>query len=122
MADKIVKTDEIFHDLLIENGNIVLYSDNASIAQKIRERLLLLRGEWFVNETIGIPYFQGILGAKTTPFPFRKFFIDAIKSVNGVTDVPSFSMNIDGTSRKLLISFECTTDQGRVVDTLFFGV
>jgi hypothetical protein len=51
------------HDLLIEEGDLVLINNEAEMAvQSLKINLLLFRGEWFLDNTIGVPYFQEILG------------------------------------------------------------
>ena len=53
-------------DLYLENGTVALTATLAeTVAQLIRRSLLLFKGEWFLDPTQGIPWFQSILGIKT---------------------------------------------------------
>ena len=112
MTALILKNDKGTNDLAIENNNFVLQSGLESLPQKIREKLLLFRGEWFLNETIGLPFFQQIAGQKQIPFPVRKFFIDIIKSIDGVIDISSFKMNVNRQKRTLEVSFIVKASEG----------
>lgn len=114
MTKLILKTDPSTKDVSIENNNLVLFDGNESLPQKIREKLLLFRGEYFLNETVGLPYFQLIAGQKSTPFASRKFIIDIIKSVEGIIDVTDFKMQLNNSTRVLTVDFTVKTEDGNI--------
>lgn len=118
----ILKEDPSSRDMLFENNNFVLTNDDESLTQKIREKLLLFRGEWFLNEDTGLPFFQLILGQKRIPYPSRKFFIEIITSVEGVSGVSKLSMSF-GENRTLEISFIAIKESGEQIQQFIdFGV
>lgn len=114
MTALILKSDPASKDIAIENNNFVLQQGNASLPQKIREKLLLFRNEWFLNSEIGLPFFELIAGQKQIPFPSRKFFVDIIKSVDGVIDVPQINMSIDRKTRTLKVDFIAKISDGNL--------
>ena len=51
------------HDIFINsNGNLDLITGIEALSQKCEQRILLFLGEWFLDVTRGLPYFQNILG------------------------------------------------------------
>lgn len=49
------------HDLLIRDGRLVLVEGANQTAQQIKIALLTFFGEWFMDTTIGLPYFEQVL-------------------------------------------------------------
>ena len=49
------------NDIFVKNGNFVFVDDAAEVLQNVRSRLLFYMGEWFLDNTLGVPYFQEIL-------------------------------------------------------------
>lgn len=48
--------------LTVSNGDVVTLSDDAEIAQRLAQRLLTYQGEWFLDTSIGVPYWTQVLG------------------------------------------------------------
>lgn len=120
-------------DLVIENGDLVLTKagDNpGGVGQLIREALLLVRGEWFLDLDAGMPYFerdgvtadQAILGQAYSPAKTEAVFRAALAAVPGVGSVDSVSTSYEPTTRALTVAWTVTTSFGdTVTDTLTKG-
>lgn len=55
------KLDETAWDLGLDvDGNIETVTDGDCVKQNIRERLQTFLGEWFLDNTVGVPWFQEI--------------------------------------------------------------
>jgi hypothetical protein len=52
------------NDLVIENGDFVFARGIDAVAQSCRIALQMFEGEWFLDQSVGIPYWQQILGFK----------------------------------------------------------
>ena len=50
------------HDLLIENHDLVLISDEGQLSQYIRIRLWFFYKEWYLDTSRGIRFFEEVLG------------------------------------------------------------
>lgn len=108
-----------YRDLLVRNGDLVFTSDGAPggthyIYQDILQRLRTCLGEWFLNTTIGMPYYQ-LLFVKGA----RRADIDAaiqniIVSTPGVLRLLSYQATYTTADRLVKVSFTCATSSGNV--------
>ena len=73
-------------DLTLDtSGNIATATDVYQQAQDIASAGRTFVGDLYYDTTVGIPYFQSILGTKGFPLALYKMYIeDAAKSVPGV--------------------------------------
>ena len=59
-----------YGDAVFKNGALtkedVTQPFTENVGQRLRLRLLTFEGEWFLDTTYGVPYFQRILGRKPT--------------------------------------------------------
>jgi len=58
----IVRKLDSNHDPIYGNGIACFLTDLEAVAQIIETSLLLFQGEWWNDETIGLPVFQSIVG------------------------------------------------------------
>jgi hypothetical protein len=79
------------------------------VAQKVQTRLLLFLGEWFLDQTVGTPWFQQIIGYNTTAN--RDVAIrTVILQTNGVVALSNYSSSVGGSgSRNFVVSGLITT-------------
>jgi hypothetical protein len=92
-------------------SNFFINSPSA-VAQAIQTTLLLFQGEWFLDTTAGVPWFNQIVGF--TPKPTYDLLIkDAIRKVQGVKSIISYSSFLDNT-RNLTINVRVDTIYGAV--------
>ncbi len=104
-------------DLDVSTGALQVLSGGSEIAQKIGIRLQFFRGEWSLDTTVGIPYFQNLLGVKNPNMStVRSLLLEAITSCPGVSSVSNFSLSYDGATRALSVSFQATTDTQNPID------
>lgn len=89
--------------------------DLAVIAQRVLIRLRTFKGEWFLDENIGVPYFQQILGGKGIEAAAAAIFRSIIEQTDGITKLESIS--VKRTDRLLSISFRASTDAGALALT-----
>lgn len=109
-----MKLDPITGDLVLENGDLVFVSGVDSIAQDIKLALGLCLGEWFLDETVGVPYFQKILGQKIPDLlVVREIFRQQLLAVPGVLDVVDITVTLGG-ARTLLVNWKVSTDLGEL--------
>lgn len=101
-------------DILVEDGEVVIYEDLLFIRQTIACRLRFGKGEWFIDEAEGVPYYQVVLRKNPDLSVIRALFKRVILSVPGVTSVPTITLALDAT-RTLSVAFEAVCRDGTIV-------
>lgn len=113
-------TSPSFGDSIWINGPLTtdnLTVDPASVvAQRLRIRLQTFLGEWFLNTAYGVPYWQRILGKKTTKTAVDRIFQEQILSERGVREIVSFSSTFK--NRQYDMSFRVRALDGAVSEAI----
>lgn len=74
-----------------------------AVLQRIRFRLRMFKGEWFLDKRQGMPYYQAILGVKNPDLGFiSSLFRRAIESTPGVQTVVRMGVSLE--ARRLTIN------------------
>lgn len=78
-------------DLAILGGRLRLTEPGAeSVAQKLRVRLRLFKGEWHLDASVGVPYYTDVLGRHSTA-AVEALLRRAIVTCPGVKALESFT-------------------------------
>lgn len=110
-----VRTMDANKDMTFGLGgaNFLVDSPDA-VAQIIGTKLLLWRGQWYVNLGAGVPFTQRILGYRNAPLS-AAIINRAILSTPGVTGIENSGFSYDSTTRTLTV-------QADQIDTIFGGL
>ena len=110
------------HDLEIHNADLVIESiRTATIAQSLEIRLKMFYGEWFSNNTLGVPYYEILLGQKSNITLVLGVLQSEIEREPSVQNVTSIDARLD--NRRAYIDFKATTTTGDEIDqTIEIGV
>ena len=104
-------------DLEVENFNLKFTSDSSEhLSQKIENRLKLVYGEFFANETIGIPYFTEVLGKNVSVDDITVIFKQELLDINEVQEIVSFVVDFDSVNRELQIEFTVIGTSGEITE------
>lgn len=109
-----VKLDDT-GDIELDNGNLVLTTNDSDdeIIQRLRGRLQLFLGEWFLNTSIGIPYLQLVYRKGVDPEIISNYFKDEILATDGIQGITRFDpIEYDPRARRMTITFSVVTDNG----------
>lgn len=90
--------------------------DRDYIAQKIRQRLLFFRGEWYKDTTLGVPWIQQVFVKNPSLEVIRGLVRTAILAVPGVTSCPTCTIDYDRATRSATITFVCVYGQGQTLE------
>ncbi|WP_175984549.1 hypothetical protein [Burkholderia stabilis] len=82
-----------------------------TVAQAVLTRLRLLRGEWFLDTTVGMPWATDVLG-KYTNGTYDAAIRQCILGTQGVTEITSYSSSVDPETRALTVSATINTIYG----------
>jgi hypothetical protein len=108
-------------ELVLEAGSAALVSgrdaDSAreAIAQAARCRLRTFLGEWFLDTSIGVAWFERVLGVKPRGVTAARVLLrDELLKVPGITDVLEVALSFDGGTRTLSGTFRAATELGEL--------
>jgi len=102
------------NDLVIENGDFVFARGIDAVAQSCRIALQMFEGEWFLDQSVGIPYWQQILGFKPAIAmrAARLAFTSELRAVSGVLDVVQMDITYDNVLRSMSVTWQVRTALG----------
>lgn len=86
-----------------------------AVLQKIRQRFKFFRGEWFLDQNLGVPYLQSIFVKGPNRVLIDAIFNEVLSGTPGVASVASFSSSLDLPSRTLTVNFQLTLVDGTTV-------
>lgn len=107
-----LKLDTTTHDLVIENYDLVLVDGIDLVRQAIKQRLLLVLEEWFLDDTIGVPWYQYILQKGSDINRVKSILINQINGTEGVIKITSFELDYNNVNRSLSVNFTAETNEG----------
>lgn len=125
-----LSTDALDLKLDPETGDLALGSDGGlqfvsgleGVAQLVKIRLRLFRGEWFLNLDAGVPYYEEILGEKFSDTILRRRLLEAINGTPGVVETITLGISHDAYTRVITVTWAVRTEFGDTVpDTLAIG-
>lgn len=109
------------HDLMFKNNRLVLADGANQKAQQIKVALLTFLGEWFLDTSVGVPYFEQVLLKQVDKVKIENVFRQKIAAVKGVKRVLKLNTQIDRKERLLFVEFEAETAEGLVKDSVAIG-
>ncbi len=104
--------DNTTGDLAITDNKFTFNSGVESIRQHLQIRLRIALGEWFLDETIGVPYFQDIFKKNPNYVNVTEAFKTTILETPGVVELLEFNYEYDNTDRLFSLTFKALTDEG----------
>lgn len=93
-------------DIAIENNELVFVEGSQEIQQLVSQRLSTFMGEWFLDITIGLPYYQHILVKQVNPTVVNAVIVREIITTDGFKELTFFQMDYDESTRTLDVEFE----------------
>lgn len=114
---KNIYIDPDTYDITTKNNNLRMTETTTEwLAAKIEAKLKTFYGEWFANQSIGIPYFEEILKKQVDIDNVQVLFSDEIKNTTGVAELVSFSIDYDTGTRDYRYTFAVLADSGDLVE------
>ena len=84
-----------------------LINSPEAVAQAVKTRFELWRGQWFLDTTEGTPWIQSVLG-KQRPDVYNLAIRQRILETEGVNSITEFNRSVDGNTRR--VTFTATID------------
>lgn len=112
--------DTSSHDIVWNNGPLtkdyVTEPFTQTVAQRLKIRLLTFQEEWFMDTTYGVPYWQQILGIKSTKSAVDTIFQQQILAETGVKEITSFSSTFE--NRNYSLTFTVKVVDGTITSPI----
>ena len=104
-------------DLLLDAGKrLTVVTGAAEVAVKVRSRLKLATGEFWLDTRVGTPHLQRILGIKAPDLNVIKaLYSKILLETPGVAGVNSLAVALDGKTRALSVAFSVRASAGGTV-------
>lgn len=107
--------DPITHDFMLVRGQLQMVDGTPSVTQAVKCALLAFQGEWFLDTTLGMPYYQLVLKKNPDPAVLRSTFAAAIEGVVGVDSVVSLDLQYVRATRSLAVVWSASTNLGALI-------
>ena len=108
------------NDIKFTNGNFDFVEGTEYVAQKLRIRLQLFFGEWYLDTSKGVKYFDIFLIQNPNINLANNALKATILETRYVTGLLEFETNFDRSERTFVASFKVSTEFGDVSQS--FGV
>lgn len=100
MSDILI--DPITGDITLADGDVSLADGLAAIAQRVRDAFLTVKGEWFLDTTYGVPYFDDILVKNPNLAVVKARFIEAAnEAIDGEATLAELEVSFRSSDREL---------------------
>lgn len=100
-------------DLSVDNNVFSFVSGIDYVAQCLKIRLQFFLGEWFLNTTIGVPYFQEILVKNPNRIAVNNYIKMTILQSPNIQQITQYNADFNvGQERQLKIQFTAITNYG----------
>lgn len=110
-----IRLDTASHDIVLNGRDLGTVTSDPLTAQRLKQNLLTNLGEWFLDASIGLPWFDRIFKKGTSLAEIRQYLIREIVNTAGV-DVLN-QLNISTDSRRLTVSF--TVNNNLTINEVF---
>lgn len=110
--------DRQSHDIVRSPYDLVIVSGVDLIRQRIKQRLLTIQGEWFLNTEIGLPWFEQIIGKGAEQQQIEALIIRQITETEGVDALIEFDLTFDRRARHIVILFRVTASGTEIAEEL----
>lgn len=100
-------------DIDIQQNNWVMVQGTEEISQIIKQNLQTVLGEWFLDSSLGLPWFTEIFEKGQSQKNIDTIFIDEIGAAPGVISLVNYSSQLTNKANRLLsIEFQAYTVEG----------
>jgi hypothetical protein len=95
-----------------QNGEIKTLTGLSALRQKLKQRLSLFLGTWFLDSSRGVPYFTEILTKPVDSGFVASIISEEIKKEPEVTEIVSLEIDFEANTRKLTYKANLKTIHG----------
>lgn len=109
---KDLKLDKDTHDLKVENFDLSLITGIDRVVQDLKVRLWVFLNEWFLDTSIGLPFYSDINVKNPDLNAIEAIFKEKIIETEDVNEILEFQLNYNSSLRTMSVSFSVNTTFG----------
>lgn len=110
-----LKLDPVTHDIFFSNFRLAtLVTKAEDLGQRLKVKLLLFKGEWFLNINYGVPYYQEVFVRQSSKDKVDDIFRAQIASEDGVVDLLSYSSVFNTSTRSFAVTASVMAESGEI--------
>jgi hypothetical protein len=102
------------HDLVISRYDLQLQNGIDLMRQRYKQSLLFFMGEWYLDVTDGVPYYEEILKKAPDQITVESVLKQAILETPGTTELLSFLVTYTNNIRRYQLDFSTATIFGNI--------
>ena len=110
-----LELDKIKNDLILISGQFQINTNSNATAQLINTRLRTISREWFLNNNLGIDYFNRIFVDNYDLTEIEAIFKTEILNTSHVIELLDFDLRLDSATRHLTINFKAKTSFSDII-------
>lgn len=114
--------DLLTGDAILDEGNFELNSGIDAVRQHLKQRLQTFLGEWFLDNRVGVPYYEHILIKNPNPSVLDTVFKSVILNTPGILELIEFDIDLDEATRQMTLVFKANTVDGEIDFSQVLGV
>jgi hypothetical protein len=84
------------------------------IRQRLKQRLLTILGEWFLDGDIGLPWFGELAQKGVSEEQVSALLLRVIAETEGVSEVVAFELALNRRLRNLVVNFRVLSPEGEI--------
>lgn len=103
------------HDLEVVGRDLYLVNERDRVRQHLKIRLWFFLGEWYLDTTAGVPFFEEILVKAPNISRIENILKVIILETPDVNEITEFDVDYDPRARTFRLDFGVTTTFGTLV-------
>ena len=109
-----IKLDINTHDIIIDDFDLQLCEDDLYLIQKLKIKFLFFYGEWFLDITQGIKYYEEILIKDPNVFTIDNMFKLTIMEDGYFSSIIEYQSDFNLQKREFSVSFKAMKNNGEI--------
>lgn len=101
-------------DIQVVDNSIILTEGLDAIRQHLFVKFRFFEGEWFLDTTLGVPYFREILIKNPSLAVVQEQLKAVILDTPGVLELIRFEFEFNNATRQANLDFEALTEEGPI--------
>jgi hypothetical protein len=115
-----IKTDSATGDIDDSTNSLELVDGIEAIAQDLTSRLKTFRGEYFLDQNVGIPFYRDFFVKNPNLRVLNSVIRSAVLSTPGIKEIVSLEIDFNTSERRLTVNLEGRIYESVIDDTFVY--